>query len=175
MQKNQDNKRKKATKIENSDIFPVSRARAYGVTKKETVFTRINEYLADILFFGLMTLSMLIIVVGACGMVYMLQEIGVMLCVIFAVAFVYAVALRTVRKRLFFLMKLKRLCKKNKIRIVFHRSFFQSLKNNGSGYDMTVETGTAIYPVRFFAVRKYDSAMVLLDNKTVQIILCLHI
>ena len=156
-------------KVETSNISPVSRARAYGVTKRESVFTRLNEHLADVLFVVLFALYISVAVVGAMGMVYMLQEIGIVICIIAALVFVYLVPLRALRKRFFFLLKLKKLCKRNKIRLRQSRSFWRGLKNNDTGIDLTVETGTAVWLVRFFAVRKYDSAMVFSDGDSVQI------
>ena len=156
-------------RVETSNISPVSRARAYGVTKRESVFTRLNEHLADVLFVVLFALYISVAVIGAIGMVYMLQEIGIVICILAALVFVYLVPLKIVRKRFFFLLKLKKLCKRNKIRLKSHRGFWQGLKNNDTGMDLTVETGTNIWLVRFFAVRKYDSAMVLSDGDSLQI------
>ena len=156
-------------KVEDSKISPVSRARAYGVTKRESIFTRLNEHLADVLFVVLFALYISVAVVGAIGMVYMLQEIGIVICILAALVFVYLVPLRALRKRFFFLLKLKKLCKRNKIRLRQSRSFWQGLKNNDTGIDLTVETGTAVWLVRFFAVRKYDSAMLFSEGDSVQI------
>ena len=156
-------------RVETSNMSPVSRARAYGVTKRESVFTRLNEHLADVLFVVLFALYISVAVIGAIGMVYMLQEIGIVICILAALVFVYLVPLKIVRKRFFFLLKLKKLCKRNKIRLKSHRGFWQGLKNNDTGMDLTVETGTNIWLVRFFAVRKYDSAMVLSDGDSLQI------
>ena len=156
-------------KVETSNISPVSRARAYGVTKRESIFTRLNEHLADVLFVVLFALYISVAVIGAIGMVYMLQEIGIVICIIAALVFVYLVPLRALRKRFFFLLKLKRLCKRNKIRLRQSRGLWQGLKNNGTGIDLTVETGTNIWLVRFFAVWKYDSAMLFSEGDSVQI------
>ena len=156
-------------RVETSNISPVSRARAYGVTKRESVFTRLNEHLADVIFVVLFALYISVAVIGAIGMVYMLQEIGIVICILAALVFVYLVPLRVVRKRLFFILKLKRLCKKSKLRLRQSRGFWQGLKNNEGGIDMTVETGTSIWLVRFFAVFKYDSAMVFSDRDSVQL------
>jgi hypothetical protein len=66
---------------------------------------------------------------------------------------------RTLRKRLKFMRKLKRLCKRKKYRLTPVQNFFQSLFWSGNREDFVLETGRCVYFVRFLTVRKYRSTL----------------
>lgn len=164
------NDKKKRQKAEVSKIDPVPRYRSYGVTKKETWLTRFNNHFADLLIFISLSLSLVIVALGLYAVIYMLGATGILISVLTVAAMIYFLALRTYRKRLKFLRKLKKQCKKYKYRLKFKRSFFKGLKYNEKGLDFTVETGKKLWCVRFLAVRQYESSMIFHSNNAIDIV-----
>ena len=167
---NKKDKERKPRGASVSDIDPVPRYRAYGVTKKETWLTRFNNGFADVLFAVLFLLSFAIMALGLYGVIYMLGATGIFISIIAVILVIYLVVFRTLRKRLKFLRRLKKHCKKYKYQLNFKKSFFKSLKNNNAGLDFTLETGKKLWCVRFLAVRHYDSSMMFLNNGKIQIV-----
>ncbi len=161
---------KNKERVEESKIDPVSRARAYGVTKRETWLTRFNNRLADLLYLTFYILAGIIWIMGICAVIYMLGTIGIAICIIASVLIFNFVVLRTYRKRLKFVRKLKKVCKKNKYRLKFERGFFKSLKYAPNSFDFSVDTGRTVWHVRYLTVRKYNTQLTFLDKDTAQMI-----
>lgn len=143
--------------------------RSYGVRKRETLVTRFNNILAV----GIAVLTYLMLaavwLLGVVILTALLGSIGIMLICIFAVLFVYFVPCRRLRKRLRFVLRLKRLCRKNGYVLTFERGFFKGLKINKEGFDFTVDTGTLFWAVRFYTPRKYLSHLTFIDRNTVEV------
>jgi hypothetical protein len=155
-------------RIENSEINPVSRARSYGVVKKETAFTRANELLADVLYGMLIFFCFAIIVLGCIGTVYILQELGVALLTVAALLFVWFVPLRKIRKRYFFVRKLERISKKAGYRLTLVRGTLKSLKSSRDQYDFFLETEDTVWSVRLVSTKKYNCVLTFMDKDTLK-------
>ncbi|MBE6578145.1 MAG: DUF2207 domain-containing protein [Ruminococcaceae bacterium] len=143
--------------------------RAYGVKKRVTIFTRINDLLPPILAVILFSLYGMVLFAGVWALVTMLGYIGIMLCILGFLAFVYFFVLRTVRKRLKFIRKLKRRCKTLGFKIKKLRSFRKGFKNSTEGFDFTVDTGKKCYCVRYYTSTKYLTHITFIDEETIAI------
>ncbi len=141
--------------------------RAYGVKKRVTFFTRLNELLASILAILLFSLCGIIIVIGVWALVTMLGYIGIMLSIIAVTVFIYVVVLRVPRKRLAFIRKLKRRCKSLGFKVNFVRGFWKGLRRNDEGFDFTVDTGKKCFCVRYFTSVKFLSHLTFIDSETI--------
>ena len=156
-------------KIERSDIEPIELHRSYGVTKKETWLTHLNSWLASVLAAKLLIGLSVVWILALVLLIAMLGYIGILLAMIAAVLFVYFVLLRKVRKRVKFLFRLRRICKKYGFKLEWKRNFFSGLRFNKRGLDFTVDTGKKIWCVRFFTTPKYLSHITFVDKKSIQI------
>lgn len=159
---------KQRERVEESRIDPVSRARAYGVTKRETWLTRFNNRLADFIYMAIYVVALVLWAIGFFGVIYMLGASGIAICIIGSALLFYFIVLRTYRIRFKFVRKLKKLCKKNKYRLKFERGFFRSLKYAPNSFDITVDTGKTIWYVRYLTMRKYNTQLTFLDKDTAQ-------
>ena len=119
--------------VSESNPFPMYRA--YGVTKKETIFTKINELLATVIGWLMFLPSIAIIVIGTISMIYILGYTGIFLTWLSAFLFIYFVVGRKIRKRAKFLIKLKRQCKKMGYLFEYKRRFFAGIRPNKKGID----------------------------------------
>ena len=162
-----DNKKTRIT-VEESKFHPVTRDRSYGVTKKETVFTRLNDRLADVLYFVFIFFCFILIVMGTLATVYMLQELGVALLLLGVVTFIWLVVLRKVRKRFFFIRKLSRTCKKLGYTLTVYRGTVRSLKRSREQYDLSLQTEDTVWSVRFLSVKKYNCVLTFMDRNTLK-------
>ena len=156
-------------KIERSDIEPIELHRSYGVTKKETWLTHLNSWLASVLAVKLLIGLSVVWILALVLLIAMLGYLGILLAIIATALFVYFVLLRKVRKRIKFLFRLRRTCKKYGFKLTFKRNFFSGLRFNKRGLDFTVDTGKKIWCVRFFTTPKYLSHITFVDKKSIQI------
>ena len=156
-------------KIERSDIEPIELHRSYGVTKKETWLTHLNSWLASVLAVKLLIGLSVVWILALVLLIAMLGYIGILLAIIAAILFVYFVLLRKVRKRIKFLFRLRRICKKYGFKLEWKRNFFSGLRFNKCGLDFTVDTGKKIWCVRFFTTPKYLSHIIFVDKRSIQI------
>jgi hypothetical protein len=157
--------RSKVTK--NLDETPLHRS--YGVKKRVTVFTRLNNLLATLLAMTFIVLYSVVFVVGIWALTTMLGKIGIALSVLAVLAFVYFYLLRVVRKRIKFIIKLKRKCKALGFKIKFVRGFWKGMRRNTEGIDFTVDTGKKCFCVRYFTTFKFLSHITFIDKETISI------
>lgn len=167
MKKTMDKNKKKKTSAEYSDKYQVPLHRSYGVKKKESVFTHLNDYIATVLLVILYVLQLTIWVLGAFWLTVMLGAIGTVIAVIVLVSFIWWKFFRVFRKRVKFLFKLKRTCKSLGFKIKFYRGFFKGLRFNKDGVDFTVDTGKKLWTVRFLPCKKYNTDLIFEDEKTI--------
>ena len=139
--------------------------RSYGKTRK--VYPRL-EKLKEFIVRGILVYFLFYIALIGVLISYVILAFSDILTFIIAVPLGIAavVALtRTMRKRLKFLRKLKKLCKNNKYSIIFNRRFFASfLWDKTNGVDFTLKTGTHIYLVKFATASKRNSDIIFLST-----------
>ena len=152
-----------------SEYNSVPLYRAYGVTKKENIFTVLNEVLAIVMGWLLYILFFAIIIIGTVFMIKLLGSIGI-LCVFFSIfMLVYFVLARKIRKRAKIILKLKKKCRQLGYALELKRGFFKGLKFNKEGIDFVVHTPTKKWAVRFMTPKKRKCHITFLDKNTIEI------
>lgn len=167
MKKTRNEKDGKKTFAEYSELNQTEMYRSYGVKKKEGFFAHVNDKMATVMLVVLYALQLTILALGFFWLTVLLGSIGIFLSISFAVAFVWWKFFRVFRKRVNFLFKLKKECKKLGYKIKFYRSFFKGLFFNKSGVDLTVDTGKKLWTVRFLPCKKYNMDLIFEDEKTI--------
>ncbi len=160
---------KKKARPEVSEINPVPLYRSYGVTKKETIFTRINEVIATVLEWLLYITYIIMIVIGTLFMIKLGGALAIVCVFIPTVLFVFFVLARKKRKRAKFLSKMKRQCRRFGYTLEKKRSFLKGLKFNKKGIDFIVHTPTKKWIVRFMTPRKKKCHITFLNKETIEI------
>ena len=148
---------------------PVPLYRSYGVTKKENIFTALNEYLAVILGWLLYIPMFAIIIIGTLFMIKLLGSAGILFVFVSALLLVYFVLARKLRKRARFILRLRKLCKKMGYVLEMKRGFLKSLKFNKDGIDLVIHTPTKKWFVRFMTTKKRNSHVTFLNKDTIEI------
>jgi hypothetical protein len=159
----------KRSRVQKSEINPVPLYRSYGVTKKEGFFAKLNNVIAAVLAAILFALLFVTWGLGIYILISMLGTIGIAFAIGSVAAFVYIKFCRKIRKRVKFLRRLKKHCKRMGYTLKFHRGFFAALKLNGQGIDFTVDTGKKLWTVRFFTPKKHLSHIIFEDKNHVGI------
>ena len=152
-----------------SKYNPVPLYRSYGKTKNESIFAAINEMLVTVISFAFLGICLAFIVIGIVFFIYALQKIGVIIVCFSALLFTYFVILRSFRKRVSFLMKLKRKCRKFGYKIEKKRGILQGLRLNREGFDLIVNSRDMKWYVRFFTPRRHASHITILDKNTIEV------
>jgi len=152
-----------------SDINPIPLHRSYGKKKKEGFFARFNNVLASAIALVMITMLAIIFCMGIFMLLIMMGHIGILLFFIGVAVFVWLVLLRVPRKRLKFVARLKRSCKKWGFTFHKERGFFKGLKWNKQGYDFTVDTGKRLWHVRYYTSVKYLTHVIFIDKNTVDV------
>ena len=161
--------RKMNTTPSYADEEPVTLARSYGVKKRVTLFTHLNEVMAVVMAVILIALFTMILVAGYIWLTIMLGAIGIMLVFVSAVAFVYLVPCRSLRKRIKFISRLKKKCKKLGYKLEFKRGLFKGLMFNKEGLDFTVDTRKKQWRVRFMTPKRHLCHIIFVDKNTLDI------
>ncbi len=139
--------------------------RAYGVHKKLRLWLiNLNNFLAVLLFFLLFVIPLGSVVGIVVFMIFKYASayafaagLAFFICAVAVISF-YIVAFRIPRKRAAFFRKLKRACKKNNYKLIFKRSFFQSLFwTNDDKLDFIVKAGEWTYYVKLFGAQNRKS------------------
>ena len=155
--------RKDNLKDENTPLH-----RSYGVKKRVSVFTRVNNAIAETMAITMIVLYAIMWVMGAAMLIILMGGVGTLISIVATASFVYFKLCRKIRKRARFMRKLKKQCRKFKYKITVHRGFFEGLKLNKEGFDLTVNTGKKLWCVRFFTPKKYFCHLVILDKNKMQ-------
>lgn len=156
-------------RIERSDVDPIPLHRSYGITKRETWVTHLNNLLASVLAVILIVTLATVWIVGIVLLISMMGYLGIFLAMIACIVLIYLIPMRKLRKRIRFLFRLRRTCRKYGFKLEFKRNFFKAMRFNKQGLDFTVDTGKKIWCVRFFTTPKYLSHITFVDKKTVDI------
>ena len=152
-----------------SEHNPVPLYRSYGVTKKETVFSRINEILATAMEWLLYIFYFIFITIGTMFMIYAGGAVGIVFSVAFVILYTYFVLARKIRKRAKFFSKLKKQCRNLGYTVEVRRSFLKGLGFNKEGIDFVVHTSTKKWVVRFMTPKKKSCYITFLDKERIEI------
>lgn len=142
--------------------------RSYGVKKRVSVFTHINEGIAEIMAIVMIVTFSAMWIMGAVMLTILMGGIGTVIAIIATLSFVYFKLCRKIRKRAKFMRRLKRRCRKLGYTITRQRGFFKGLKLNKQGLDLIVDTGKKLWCIRFFTPKKYFCHLVILSNDKMQ-------
>ncbi len=137
--------------------------------REEGIIGKLNNVLATLMGIGLLFFCAIVIFLYVFFMITALEKIGIILAVLTVTLLIYFIALRVIRKRLNFMRKLKKVCRKNGLRIKKERGFFKSLRNNTKGFDLVVSSRSTSYYIRFFATHRRASHLTFCDESTVQV------
>ncbi len=162
--------KKPKVKIEESELNPVSRARAYGVVTREGFLAHFNNWFGHVLYVAMYVWAYLVLAIYIAFLLIMLNNIGVAIAYVSTLLFIYFKMLKFYRKRLKFWRKLKKRCKKSGYRLTVYRGFFKSLKYTDKGCDFSVDTGKEVYCVRLLTVKHYNSRVMFTDKNHAQIL-----
>ena len=152
-----------------SEYNPVPLYRSYGVTKKENIFTVLNEYLAVLLGWLLYIPMFAIIIIGTIFMIKLLGATGTLFVVVSAVLIVYFVLARKIRKRAKFILRLQKKCRQLGYTMELKRGFLKGLKLNKEGIDLVIHTPTKKWFVRFMTTKRRNSHVTFLNKDTIEI------
>lgn len=137
--------------------------RAYGNKKREHSWLDIlTNWLLRAVFLLAIAVPGFLAFVGILATIRYLPDLltGVVFGLFFAI--IIAICLtRTLRKRLKFMRKLKKACKKYGCSIQYEQNFFQSLVWSPDRQDFVIKTKKKTYYVRFLTLRKYRSTLFL--------------
>ena len=157
------------TSSEMSNINPVPSYRAYGVRKRENLFTYLNEILAVLLGWFIYIPYFFVIFIGTWFFVKGLGNTGVILFFLIVLLFVYFVLARKIRKRAKFIIKLRKQCRKLGYAVELKRSFFKGLRFNKEGIDLIVHTPYKRWYLRFLTPKKHNSHITFLSKDKIEI------
>ncbi len=159
----------KESPAKESDIGQVPLHRSYGVKKREGFFTHLNNTIAMVMAICLIIFLSIIWIMGIIMLIALLGHTGILLLAVAALLFVYLKLCRTLRKRLKFIFKLKRTCKRLGLKLQFKRGVLKGMKLNDRGLDFIVDSPKKRWCVRFYTPKKYLSHLTFIDKNTVEI------
>lgn len=167
--KKQDELKPKKKFAEFSEIYQVPLHRSYGTKKRETWLSHFNEYLATFLLILLYAWMFIMLALGAYMLIDALDHIGTMIVIIAVVWFISWKFLRVPRKRIKFLLRLRKKCKNLGYKLEYKRGIFKSMRLLNEGIDLTIDTGKKVWAVRFLPCYKYNSDLIFIDENTIKI------
>ncbi len=144
--------------------------RSYGVRKKVNPFIiAFNLFLGRILTVLLIGFELSVIVICAVTF-YLYADLLMTTFVTVALSsFFLTVHTRVIRRRLGFMTKLKKLCKKNKYKLEYKRGFFKMLSwNEKEDPDVIVKAGKYTYYAKFATPKKPLSSMTFLSKDEIR-------
>lgn len=158
--------------VERTDRDEVPLYRSYGVRKKVNPITNaIGSFLLKsvTVIFMLCELAILTVIVVHFAIYTGVLPATLMGILAFTIFFVHNTKLP--RKRLSFLRKLKKICKKNGIDLEFKRGFFKSLVWSEKGdVDFVVRAGKWTYYVKFATTKRFLSSFLFVSKNEMKYI-----
>lgn len=142
--------------------------------REEGIIGKFNGILATLIGLWIIFFCATILITFVSFMIAAFGKVGIILSAFTVALLIYLIAFRVPRKRLSFMRKLKRLCKKNDLRIKKERGFFKSLRNNTDGFDLVVSSRSTSYYVRFYAAYRRASYLTFCDENTLQVTTNIH-
>ena len=152
-----------------SEYNPVPLYRSYGITKQESIFTVLNEYIAIILGWLLYIPMFAIIIIGTIFMICLLGPVGIVFVFASILMLIYFVLARKIRKRAKFILKLQKTCRKLGYTMELKRGFLKGLKFNKEGIDLVIHTPTKKWFVRFMTTKKRNSHVTFINKDVIEI------
>ena len=151
------------TRVDTEDV-PLYRS--YGVTKKVNPTARkIRDFLAKALTAMLLAIELALILITTFMLTFYTDVLvgTIVFIILFSIFFFNATKL--IRRRIGFISKLKKACKKNGYRLQFKRSFFKSLTwAENSAVDFTVKAGRYTYYVKFATSKRFLSSFTFISK-----------
>ncbi len=142
--------------------------------REEGIIGKFSGLLATIMGLWIIFFCAMVLTTFTYFMIAAFGKVGIILAVVTALLLIYLIALRVPRKRIAFMRKLKRFCKKNGFRIKKERGFIKSLRNNANGFDLIVSSRSTSYYVRFYAAYRRASHLTFCDENIVQVTTNIH-
>lgn len=142
--------------------------------KEEGIIGKFNGILATLIGIWIIFFCTTVLITFVSFMIAAFGKIGIILSAITVALLIYLIVFRVPRKRLAFMVKLKRTCKNNGLRIKKERGFFKSLRNNTNGFDLIIISRSTSYYVRFYAAYRRASHLTFCDENTVQVTTNIH-
>ena len=148
-----------------SEFNPVSPARAYGKKRKEihlveTLKLNLFRLIAIVFLYFLLSIP-------AVGLFAFLTYGNILVTFLFWVIFTAVllfIITKPLRKRMKFVRKLKRLCKKKNYKLKVEQGFVNTLLWSPDKIDFSLNTGRHTYLVHYLTVRKYRSSVTFCDK-----------
>lgn len=160
--KNNTDTEKKQRFATESEENPVPIYRAYGVTRREyPILEKIKKFIImffTVIFMGQYLLLMAIAIIAVLALGNLLLK--TLIISVFSI-FIAVRSTRTIRIRVKFNKKLKKLCKKNGYTLAFEQNFVDALLWSEDRLDFTVDTGNYLYQAHFLTVNRYNSGLTL--------------
>lgn len=142
--------------------------------REEGIIGKFSGILATLIGVWILFFCAIVLTTYTFFMIAAFGKVGIILAVLTALLLTYLIALRVPRKRLAFMRKLKKVCKKNGLRIKKEHGFFKSLRNNAEGFDLVVSSRSTSYYVRFYAAYRRASHLTFCDENTVAVTTNIH-
>ena len=142
--------------------------RSYGKTRRE--YPRL-EKLKETLLRGILLYLLIYLALIAALIVYVILTFSDVMAFFLVTPVSIALILiltRTARKRIKFLRKLKKFCKRNGYTLSFHRRFLEAFFwDKTCGTDFTLKTQTHTYHVKFATAGKRNSDMIFMSRSEI--------
>ena len=153
-------------KLERVETEDIPLYRSYGVTKKANPTTqKIKESIAKILTVLLLAFEFALIVFVTIMMAIYTDELIATILFIILFSIFFFSATKLIRRRLSFIGKLKKTCKKNKYRLEFKKGFFKSLSwAEDDTVDFTVKAGKWTYYVKYATSNRFLSSFTFISK-----------
>ncbi len=158
------NKEKKKSGYDHVPIY-----RSYGVFRRDGLPRKILEkFYQAIATLVLVILGFAAALTIGSAIIYAPLLISSSFIIIFAAILLYR-PVRLFSKRLNFMRKLKKYCRKNYFKLTVNRRFPKNLRHSNKQVDFSVDTGRKTYYVCFLTVKKYFSYVTFMNDKTIRI------
>lgn len=148
-----------------SKFNPVPLYRSYGRTKREYLIWEIIKQIlmkTIVVLFLLFILSFPVIIITTFIVFGNILSSAILIFIF--ILFLLLLITRTIRKRIKFYVRLKKLCRENKYKLEFKRNFLASFRYSPDKIDFILNTGTHNYIVHYFTANKYNSSLNFLEK-----------
>ena len=144
--------------IQSQDEVPLYRS--YGVTRNYRPFVgAIGNGAIVIVALWIICLFVMVLSFALVAFLFYGQLLLVTVFYLLAGGILFAVLTRTIRKRMKFRRRLKKLCRKEGYRLEYRRSLLSSFSWREGQIDFLLNTRSTLYEVRFLTLKKYNGAL----------------
>ena len=160
---------KNIKKNEGSGFDHVPIYRSYGVFRRDGLPRKILErFYQAIATLVLVVLGFAAVLTIYTAIIYAPLLISLSIIAIFVTILLYR-PIRLFAKRINFMRKLKKYCKRNYFKLTVNRRFPQNMYQNNKQPDFSVDTGRKTYYVCFLTVKKYSSHVTFINENKIRI------